>query len=106
MFVVTVLFVTRPEAAAPFRRAVIDNARASREHEPGCRQFDVAVDPTAPDTFYLYELYDDRAAFDAHLATAHFREFDAASRAWIADKTVRCFERVDPLDTSSTRAAP
>ena len=72
------------------------NACASREREPGCRQFDVAVDPAEPACFYLYELYDDRAAFDAHLASEHFRVFDAQVRGWVAHKVVRVFERIDP----------
>ena len=79
-----------------FREALVANARASREREPGCRQFDVAVDPARPACFYLYELYDDRAAFDAHLASAHFKAFDAQVRDWVADKVVQVFERIDP----------
>ena len=43
---------------------VIANARASVEHEPGCSQFDVCVDPKDKSRIFLYEIYDDRAAFD------------------------------------------
>ncbi|GIK86170.1 MAG: antibiotic biosynthesis monooxygenase [Betaproteobacteria bacterium] len=95
MFVVTVLFEPRPEHATAFRGAMIENARASREREPGCRRFDVCADP-ASGAIFLYELYADRAAFDAHLATPHFRAFDAATRDWVARKDVRTYERVDP----------
>lgn len=96
MFVVTVMFVVRPERVEDFRREMVANARASRAHEPGCRQFDVAVDPHDPATIFLYELYDDRAAFDAHLASAHFRSFDAAVAGWTASKAVRMFQRIEP----------
>lgn len=96
MYVVTVEFVARPEHVEALRAAVTENARASREHEPGCKQFDVCVDATNRAVVFLYELYDDRAAFDAHLASAHFRAFDDCVRDWIASKTVRIYERIDP----------
>jgi autoinducer 2-degrading protein len=96
MHVVTVEFVVKPEHAATFLPAMIANARASREREPGCRQFDVCAAPGDSATVFLYEVYDDRAAFDAHLATPHFKAFDAAVGPWIERKTVRTYARADP----------
>ena len=40
--------------------------------EPGCRQFFVSRSEDNPDRFFLYEEYDDEAAFDAHRETPHF----------------------------------
>jgi len=40
--------------------------------------------------------YDDRAAFDAHLATAHYAEFNTGTADWVASKTVRHYQRIDP----------
>ena len=96
MYIVTVEFTIHPERMAAFMPLMVDNARASREQEPGCRQFDVCLDPAAPNIVYLYEVYDDRAAFDAHLATAHFRRFDAAVGDMVAAKAVRSYIRADP----------
>jgi quinol monooxygenase YgiN len=96
MYVVTVEFAVRPEPAARFRDAIVANARASRNLEAGCRQFDVCRLPDDPATFFLYEVYADRAAFDAHVASTHFRAFDAAVRDWTAGKVVRTYERLDP----------
>jgi len=96
MYIVTVEFTIHPERMPVFMPLMVDNARASREQEPGCRQFDVCLDPAAPNLVYLYEVYDDRAAFDAHLATAHFRSFDAAVRDMVAAKAVRIYIRADP----------
>jgi quinol monooxygenase YgiN len=46
-----------------------------------------------PEHVFLYELYDDdRAAFDAHLAAAHFKAFDAAVKAMVASKAVHAYE--------------
>ena len=96
MHVVTVEFVAKADHVEAFRSAMIENARASREREPGCRQFDVCSDPSDPAIVFLYEIYDDRAAFDAHVASAHFRVFDDRVRDWVARKTVRIYARIDP----------
>jgi len=36
----------------------------------------------------FYEIYDDRAAFQAHMGTGHFARFNEASAAMVADKKV------------------
>ena len=95
MYVVTVEFVARPAFADAFLREMVANAAASREREPGGRQFDVCASAEDGDVF-LYEVYDDRAAFDAHLASPHFKAFNAATVDWIERKTVRTYARVDP----------
>ena len=96
MYVVTVEFDIHPPHFAAFLPLMRDNARASIGNEPGCRQFDVCTDPTRPASVFLYELYDDRAAFDAHLASAHFKRFEAAVREMVAEKRVRTLRRVEP----------
>ena len=90
MYVVTVAFEIRPEAAAAFLPLMLENARASLAEEPGCLRFDVcrdeAPDDTPPVRIFLYEIYRDRDAFDAHLASAHFQSFDTATRSMVASK--------------------
>jgi quinol monooxygenase YgiN len=79
-----------------FATAISDNARTSRESEPGCRQFDVCRDPADPALFFLYELYDDEIAIAAHLRSPHFLSMDSATRDWVASKTVRRLNRTYP----------
>jgi quinol monooxygenase YgiN len=93
MYVVIVDFRIKPERLAAFMPLMLENARLSRETEPGCQIFDVCVDPKEKTSVFLYEVYDDRAAFDAHLATAHFKRFDAAVADMVAAKSVRMLER-------------
>jgi len=82
-------FEIKPEHVETFRVAVLRNARASVADEPGCLRFDVLdALPRAP-RFFLYEIYVDEAAFQAHLATPHFKIFDTASAPWIARKAVQ-----------------
>jgi quinol monooxygenase YgiN len=94
-FVVTVVFVARPGHRDDFRREMLANAKASRDTEPGCRQFDVceSADGSA---IFLYEIYDDEAAFKAHLATEHYKSFNATTTPWVTEKKVVTYERLSP----------
>ncbi len=96
MLAVIVQFHIRPAFMDAFAAAIVDNARASRLSEPGCRQFDVCRDPATPQLFFLYELYDDEEAFQAHLATSHFKAMDELTPEWVERKTVWRYQRISP----------
>jgi quinol monooxygenase YgiN len=96
-FAVCVTFRILPGWTDAFAALVAAQARASLE-EPGCRVFDVWHDPARPGEVFLYEIYDDAAAFDAHLATRHFLSFDAKTRGMIADKSVLTWSRKGGAD--------
>jgi autoinducer 2-degrading protein len=90
-YVVTVVFRATPEHRDDFREAMIENATASRTREPGCRRFDVCEKADRSEIF-LYEVYDDESAFRAHLATEHFRAFDAKVKPWVEHKHVLAYQ--------------
>ncbi len=96
MLTIVVEFRILPAHIEAFECAIIANATASRETEPGCRQFDVCRDPADPQLFFLYELYDDTAAFDAHLFTRHFLEMEALTAGWVQSKVVHRYQRTSP----------
>jgi len=86
-------FRIQPAHIDAFARAIAENACQSLHTEPGCRQFDVCRDAADPSLFFLYELYDDEPAIDAHLRSAHFLAMDSSTRDWVAAKTVRRLTR-------------
>jgi quinol monooxygenase YgiN len=91
MFVVTVtLSVMAPHATA-FLEALRANAARSLAEEPGCHRFDICLDDDRMGQVFLYELYADKAAFDAHKATAHYAAFAEAAAEWVREKTVRTY---------------
>ena len=94
MHVVTVEFQIDTAHWEAFLPLMLENAARSREDEPGCRQFDVCIDESRPATVFLYEIYDDRAAFDAHLASSHFREFAAATGAMVRQRSLLTWTRI------------
>jgi quinol monooxygenase YgiN len=95
MYVVIVDFVIKPEHATAFAKAVSENAKSSCEQEQDCHQFDVCVSPDDPTHFFLYEIYSDRAGFEAHLASAHYKGFAQNVEPWVVDKKVRFLERIE-----------
>ncbi|KFX70015.1 antibiotic biosynthesis monooxygenase [Pseudomonas taeanensis MS-3] len=62
----------KPNSFDAFIEAMAINAAASVRDEAGCVTFDVLRDRSDPDLVWLYELYHDEAAFEAHTQTAHF----------------------------------
>ena len=84
---ITVNFELEEGAFDTFQRLVSENARESVATEAGCLRFDVLTPPGGGEVF-LYEIYRDRAAFDLHLATPHFRRFDEITRDLVRCKTV------------------
>ncbi|KUP93370.1 putative quinol monooxygenase [Tritonibacter horizontis] len=96
MYVVTVTFTLLPGCLTEFLPLMVENARRSLAEEPGCQQFDVctARARSPADEVFLYEIYDDEAAFAAHLDSAHFKAFDAAVAGFVAAKDVRLFREV------------
>jgi len=64
--------------------ATLDDARGSVRNEPGCVRFDVIQDEHSENRIYLYEVYADRAAFDAHTKTPHFLTWQEKVKDWFA----------------------
>lgn len=94
MFAVVVTFQTKPGQIAGFLPEMMQNAATSLASEPGCHRFDVCTDTSRPEEVFLYELYDDRAAFEVHLKSEHFVAFDARVADMIATKEVRTYDQV------------
>jgi len=94
MFVVVVEFTVLAEFIEPFQNRVIQQAQDSLKHEVDCQVFDVCVCCEKENRVLLYEIYTDRAAFDAHLASAHFLDFNAAVQEWVSDKQLSTFEKL------------
>ncbi len=77
--IIWVVFDIKPGAFAAFREAIVPNAATSLRDEPGCRQFDILLAEDGSEAqIALYEIYDDQAAFEAHLQTPHYAIFKAA----------------------------
>jgi autoinducer 2-degrading protein len=72
MFSLVVQMEVRPDRREEFLAGMTANAGASVRDEPGCLRFDVSAVANDPNRFFLYEIYTDAAAFEAHKASPHF----------------------------------
>lgn len=88
MLIIIVRFTVKPEHLAAFNARMSQQAHDTLNVEPGCSRFDIAANPDDPARILLYEIYDDAAAFDAHLASAHFQTFNADTRDWVVSKAL------------------
>jgi (4S)-4-hydroxy-5-phosphonooxypentane-2,3-dione isomerase len=75
----------KPEKVDAFMRQVLANAGAARS-EPGCRQFEVLVDPEDKTFVMLFEVYDDQKAFEAHQAGEAFKKYVANAVPLLASR--------------------
>lgn len=91
-FVILAEFDVPPEHTEAFMRHVRENAVASVRDEPGCRRFDVLQPENGAERVALYEIYRDRAAFEAHLRTPHFADFDSATQPLVRRRFIRRFD--------------
>ena len=94
MFVVCVEFEIMPLHLDDFLVAMRKNAAQSHALEAGCQQFDVCQDHQNPNTIFLYEIYDDEAAFEAHKAARHYHEFNHAIDGMVVKKSVRFLQNI------------
>jgi autoinducer 2-degrading protein len=86
-FALWVQFDLKQGTKAAFLDAARRDAAGSVGNEPGCRRFDILVDPVNPNRVCFYEIYDDEAAFLAHREMPHFKEYFAATENMIASKS-------------------
>ena len=85
-FAIIVEFTLHEDAVQKFIPQMLANAKASLDREPGCERFDVHHVAGQTHQIVLYEIYRNKAAFDEHLKTRHFLEFNAATAPLIKDK--------------------
>ncbi|MDH4191817.1 MAG: antibiotic biosynthesis monooxygenase [Betaproteobacteria bacterium] len=86
----------KPDRIDEFMARVGENGRAARDTEPGCRGFDILVDPNDPTKVMLYEVYDSEAAFELHQQTPHFRKYLETALPCLESRERQFFRRVAP----------
>jgi quinol monooxygenase YgiN len=74
VIVLTVKYTCKAGQAEAVLTALGRMAPLVRAHEAGCKAYQISRSVEQPDLLFLYEIYEDQAAFDAHVQTAHFKE--------------------------------
>ena len=92
-FVLEVKIRIKSEHVENFMAKLAENAKAARD-EPGCKTFDVSVDPNDKTSVMLYEVYADEKAFQTHQETPHFKKYLAEAIPLLASRERRFWKRV------------
>jgi (4S)-4-hydroxy-5-phosphonooxypentane-2,3-dione isomerase len=88
MFVNAVDLDIVPAERDNFLAAIKENGAAAAT-EPGCKRFDILNLGSDPNHFFLYEVYDNEAAFRAHRETDHFKKYMATTGKMVAKRDAR-----------------
>jgi (4S)-4-hydroxy-5-phosphonooxypentane-2,3-dione isomerase len=95
-FVLAVSIRIKPDQVDNFMRRALENGKAARTTEPGCKQFDILVDPNDKTKVMLYEVYTDEKAFEVHQQTPHFKKYLAEAVPLLASRERMVWKRAAP----------
>ena len=93
MVVMQITHQIQPEYVEHYIKVTRANAQATQQ-EAGNIRFDLLQDSTDPCCFLLYEVYVDREAQQAHLASEHFAIWKEAVQGIFTDRSFRKLEAI------------
>jgi len=70
---------------------ILLNAKTSLDKETGCHVFDVNVSGEVDNRVLLYEVYENEIAFELHLSSNHFIDFDRKILPNVISKSVAAY---------------
>lgn len=79
MLVLMVNVKLKPGRREEFLRIIKEDAESTTKNEPGNFGFYVVQNNEDPDKFFMFEVYKDQAALEAHRATPHFLKYRQAT---------------------------
>jgi (4S)-4-hydroxy-5-phosphonooxypentane-2,3-dione isomerase len=83
MYAVFVTIKIKPGFAEKFKEASFGDAQGSVRDEPGCLRFDMHQSTTDPNTFHLYEVYENQDAhLTAHRNAPHYQKWRQTVQDW------------------------
>ena len=77
-----------PAEMDKYLAAVKENGAASIK-EPGCREYNIMISATNPNHVFLFEVYENDAAGQAHRATEHFKKYIATTANMVTARNLR-----------------
>ena len=95
MLAVCVDFEIDPASLDAFLTIMKKNASDSLANEVGCHQFDIAQDQQNPTKIFLYEFYDDAAAFELHKKASYYLKFNDAISGMDSKKLIRLLKKIN-----------
>jgi quinol monooxygenase YgiN len=88
MHAIIVNWKIRAEYVGEFEAQMKAHIEATRRTEPGCLQFDVAVDKTDPRSFHLFEIYADDQALADHAKSPTLAAIRDKIPLWVEERVL------------------
>ena len=83
MYAIFVTIKIKPGYAEQFKEASLGDAQGSVRDEPGCLRFDMHQSTDDPNTFHLYEVYENQDAhMNAHRNAPHYIKWRETVQDW------------------------
>jgi quinol monooxygenase YgiN len=104
--------VVKIQMKAEFREQFIKemwaDAIGSEKNEPGCLMFNIVNDAADPNILYLFEVYKDADAVEAHKKMPHFVKWLETTKEWLAAplEIMPCNTIYPPAKAWKKRSAP
>ena len=83
----------KPGETNKYLTALRENG-AEAVKEPGCRVFNIHVRANDPNHVFIYEVYENAAALEAHRQTPHFKKYAATTANMVAKREVHAVTTV------------
>ena len=98
----------KAEYREQFLKEMWADAYGSEKKEPGCLMFNITHDKADPNVLYLFEVYRDDAAVEAHKKSPHFLKWLETTKEWLAAplEITPCVTIYPPADSWKKRRAP
>lgn len=86
---ISICFKAKPQPQRREREKLIEflrwDARVASESEPGTLRFEFFEDPEQPDWIFVYESYEDDAAFELHKKNEPYNTFEKEIKPGLED---------------------
>jgi (4S)-4-hydroxy-5-phosphonooxypentane-2,3-dione isomerase len=98
----------KAEFREQFMKEMLSDAIGSEKIEPGCMMFNIVSDAADPNTLYLFEVYKDANAVEAHKKMPHFVKWLETTKKWLAAplEITPCNTIYPPANSLKKRPAP
>lgn len=94
MYVVVEFLEAVPASRGQLRTAVLLLARQTVEKKIGCHHFDVGQDEVDGGAFLVYQVYDSKAAYLAHLERPEYAEHRVLVDPWVRTRRNLTYELI------------
>jgi quinol monooxygenase YgiN len=85
-YYVTAVITPRPDKRVVLKEAILANIPVVRK-EKGCLRYDLHELRDGGSQLIFYEIWESKAALDAHSASAHMTAYRERTREWLAEPT-------------------